>query len=293
VTGTIEVSQLSRAQAASPPAIFPDIRLRDYAVTELARAIACLSWSGGRLHAGVHQARKSIRRVRATLALDMPTLGPGADLIDRALRQANRHTSKLRDAQALVATLDALLEKTGAGDSSSMLRRARRAAAQARAARARIALADDPRWDDKRALLTTLLAALSALPWDRVTDADMRAALQRSLLRSDAAGGRARTSRRDADWHRWRRRARRLSQQQRALGDTTTARADASKRDKRLAVILGGVQDCALLREHLGKGSMFAQADRPALRVLAERRTRQLRERIAKMVADSTVKASG
>ena len=292
MTSIVEVSQLSHAPATSLPATFPHIRLRDYATTELARAIACLGWRGGRLHAGVHQARKSIRRVRATLALGMPTLGPGANLIDRELRRTNRTTSKLRDAQALVAILDALLEKTQAGDASPMLRRARRAAALARVARARTALADDPRLQDKRALLATLLAALSALPWDRVTAADIHAALQRSLLRSDAAGGRARTSRRDADWHLWRRRARRLSQQQRALGDTTTARAEPNKRDKRLAVILGDVQDCALLREHLGKGLMFTQADRRALRVIAEHRTRQLRERIARMVAASTIEAS-
>ena len=291
MTSIVEVSQFSHIPATSLPATFPHIRLRDYATTELAHAIACLGWRGGRLHAGVHQARKSIRRVRATLALGMPTLGPGANLIDRELRRANRTTSKLRDAQALVAILDALLEKTQAGDASPMLRRARRAAALARVARARTALADDPQLQDKRALLATLLAALSALPWDRVTAADIHAALQRSLLRSDAAGGRARTSHRDEDWHLWRRRARRLSQQQHALGDTTTV-AEPSKRHKRLAVILGDVQDCALLREHLGKGSMFTQIDRRALRGIAEHRTGQLRERIAKMVAASPVEAS-
>ena len=89
-------------------------RLHAYAAAEMVHAIACLSWHGGRLHAGVHQARKSLRRLRATLALGMPTLGPGARLIDRELRRTNRRLSKLRDAQALVHTLDVLLERTRA-----------------------------------------------------------------------------------------------------------------------------------------------------------------------------------
>ncbi|MBC7990442.1 MAG: hypothetical protein H7Y19_12790, partial [Luteimonas sp.] len=36
----------------------PGVALRDYAVVELDSAIAGLGWRGGRVHAGVHQARK-------------------------------------------------------------------------------------------------------------------------------------------------------------------------------------------------------------------------------------------
>ena len=43
--------------------------LQAYADAQLLRALDCLGWSGRRVHTGVHQARKSLRRVRACLAL--------------------------------------------------------------------------------------------------------------------------------------------------------------------------------------------------------------------------------
>jgi len=257
-------------------------RLRDYASAELAQAIACLGWRGGRLHGGIHLARKSLRRARATLALGMPVLGPGAELIDRELRRMNRRLSKLRDTQAVVGTLDVLLGKADAAESALVLRRARRAAAQARAARARSTLADDPQLRDKRALLATLHAALPALRWDAVGETDVHAALRLALVRMDAAGASAQASGRDEDWHRWRRHARRLSQQHRALGDMAALLPAATDLHKRLAVLLGEAQDFALLREHCGKRSVFARADRPLLRTLTDDGMRRVRVRVAK-----------
>ena len=46
--------------------------LRDYGLAELAVAIHGLSMRGGRVHAGIHQARKAIRRTRAMLTLGEP-----------------------------------------------------------------------------------------------------------------------------------------------------------------------------------------------------------------------------
>ncbi|MEP7041971.1 MAG: CHAD domain-containing protein [Dokdonella sp.] len=264
----------------------PGYVLFDYAAAELARAIGCLSWRGARLHTGVHQARKSIRRTRATLALGMPQLGSGAVLVDRELGRMNRSLSKLRDAHAFVVALDGLLEKTTASDALVVLRRLRRTAAAQRAARARTALLEDPMLTDKRALLATLQAALPALPWNLVQRTDVDAALTRSLLDLDAAGARALASTRDEDWHRWRRRARRWSQQQRALGDKVGAHAPMQHHGKRLAIVLGEAQDFALILAHCGKRSAFADADRRVLRELAQQGLRALRERIAKKVAD-------
>ncbi len=258
------------------------MRLRDYASAELAQAIACLAWRGGRFHSGVHLARKSLRRTRATLALGMPVLGPGAELIDRELRRMNRRLSKLRDAQAVVGTLDLLLGKVDAAESALVLRRTRRIAAQARAARARSTLTGDPQLQDKRALLATLHAALPALRWDAVGETDVRTALRLALIRMDAAGARAQVSGRDEDWHRWRRHARRLSQQHRALGDMAALLPATTDLHKRLAVLLGEAQDFALLREHCGKRSVFAPTDRALLRRLTDDGMRRLRERVAK-----------
>jgi len=144
------------------------------------------------VHAGVHQARKSLRRTRATLALGTAVLGPGAALIDREVRRVNRRLSKMRDAQALVETLDRLIAKGKPPEALPVLRRARRTAAIARVENARRELASDPAFAQKRALLVTLRAALPALPWDTLTETRVRDALAEGLVRIDVAGARAR-----------------------------------------------------------------------------------------------------
>lgn len=264
-------------------------RLRAYASAELAHAIASLGWKGGQLHSGVHQARKSLRRVRATLALGMPTLGPGAVLIDRELQRTNRRLSKLRDAHALVHVLDGLLEKTADEPVARVLRRARRIAARLREKRARATLDDDPQLRGRRALLATLLAAFPALPWSELTAADVDARFELSRVRGDEAARRACATGRVEDWHRWRRRTRRFSQQHRALGDPAVLPAGAEHLYKLLATLLGEAQDCVVLHEHCGKQSAFAEADRRVLRGLSERGTRHLRRQIAQVLAESAV----
>ena len=265
---------------------FDSSALRDYAASELDRAIAHLGWHGGRVHQGVHQARKSLRRTRAVLALGAPVLGPGAELIDREVRRVNRSISKMRDRQALVETLDRLIAKGRSPDALPILRRARRVAAQLRAESARRELAEDPSLARKRALLTTLRAALPALPWDTLTGSRVRDALDSALVRIETSGARARATGRDADWHRWRRRVRRLSQQHRAIGELFPDIGFARKRCKVLAELLGEAQDYALLRDHCGRRSNFAEPDREVLAMLADEGTARTRERIQRSLAE-------
>ena len=256
-----------------------------YACDELDRAIAHLGWRGGRVHAGVHQARKSLRRTRATLALGTAVLGPGAALIDREVRRVNRRLSKMRDAQALVETLDRLIAKGKPPEALPVLRRARRTAAIARVENARRELASDPAFAQKRALLVTLRAALPALPWDTLTETRVRDALAEGLVRIDVAGARARATGRDEDWHRWRRRVRRLSQQHRAVGSLVVDINAARRRVKTLAELLGEGQDYALLHDHCGKRSIFPDPDRQILAALAEVGAQRMRARIEEALA--------
>ena len=256
------------------------LRLHDYATSELAHAIACLGWRGPRVHAGVHQARKSMRRVRATLALASTRLGPGARLIDRALREVVRGLSKLRDAHAVASALESLLARHAQdAEATQLLHRAQRAVARARVARARKTLAVDPGLENRRAMLRTLLAALEGLPWNRIDASAMDAALLRSRVRADAARMAVAGSDDADDWHRWRRRVRRLSQQRRALGDST---AGMDEHDKRLGELLGEAQDSTLLGEHCGRKSPFAPADRGRLHHWAAQDLLRLHARIAK-----------
>jgi len=285
------MNELGASNIAVPAAASPGPALRDYAARELAGAIEGLSRGGGHIHGGVHRARKALRRVRAVLALCGSEPGPGAELLDRELRRANRRLSRLRDAQALVEVLDRLIRKAESSDSSVLLRRARRAAARARAEQARLQRDRDPGFHDARGLLVTLQAALPALQWTSVTKAQVIASLQGSTSRLARASARARSTGRDRDWHRWRRRARRLSQQRRALGDVAAQSEAIQRGDKAVAEWLGDAQDFALLHDHCGGRSVFTDADRRTLRALAEHGRRRLRARVAQAEADSPAPA--
>ncbi|UJB19382.1 MULTISPECIES: CHAD domain-containing protein [Lysobacter] len=270
----------AQADAAEDSERPPGLRLRGFASRELDLALDALGWRGNRIHAGVHLARKSLRRARATLALGGAALGPGAALIDRELRRLNRDLSGLRDAHALVETFDRLLRSHTQADIRPLLLRARRRAAAGRAAAARQARAEDPDLGARRSLLRVLRAGLRALPWADLQPEHWREAVAVSLMRVAQTGARARRSGSDEDWHGWRRRARRLSQQQRALKAAKLGR-DAPKFDKHQIERLGEAQDLNLLLDHCGKRSPFGKPDRAALKRFAETELARQRERIA------------
>ena len=255
--------------------------LRTRATNTLAQAIHFLGWRGARLHAGVHRARKALRHTRAVVALGASALGPDGVLIDRQLRRINRGLSSLRDAQALVETLDRLTKRHAAAATGPLLGRARRAAMRRRSAQTRFALHDDAGFANRRAALAALAAELQALPWQDLREKDALRSLQRSESKAGAAAKRARRSLHDDDWHRWRRRARRVLQQQRALDELSAVQKAGSDRDKALTALLGEAQDHALLLNHCGDGSPFAEPDRKALQALAKTGVRRARARIA------------
>lgn len=255
--------------------------LRDYASDELHRAVECLTWRHARLHRGIHQARKSLRRVRASLALVAPVFGRSGELVDEELRRVNKSLSELRDGQALVEALDRLAAAVSAN--APLLRRVRRAAAQRRAGLGRRYASADPGGD--ALLLATLLAALQALPWSRVRAADILAALERCTRRERDASERALRGDNAMDWHRWRRRARRLTQQDRALHWSPLPPRTVDEQRKTLAVLLGEVQDFSLLVEHCGAGSPFGSADRRRLRELSVHEIRQRRAYLREMAS--------
>ena len=264
---TDTLSATKGEQAAPESELGPALGARLKA--ELDRARALLGWRGGRIHSGVHEGRKSLRRARAMLAMAAPLPGGGVALIDRELRRICDSLSALRDAQALVEVLDRLSTDPQMSNLAPLLRRARRVAAAARATAASQALAADPGLSDRRGRLAVLSAGSCALPWRELSEDGVRAALTASLDAVAAAATRARKTGIDRDWHRWRRRLRRFKQQRTALGGLAVAFDAAPERIERRAVALGHAQDFALLGEHCGKGSVFDRADRKALRALA------------------------
>lgn len=259
-------------------------RLHAWVEAELVAAIRQLGARGGRIHAGVHQARKGMRRARAALMLAGPMLGVGAGLLERELRQTNRSLSALRDAHALVGTLERLALKSRDHEQTLLLRRAHRVAASVRAAAAR-----DPAHQaavaDARAYLRVLASALAGLPWDAMTAAQLVDALADTQRRVARLRARAVVGQDDEAWHRWRRWMRRQSQQRRACA-AVGVEVPNTGFDKSLAEQLGVMQDLSLLIGHCRRESMFPKPDRGALRRFAERALGRQRERLAS-VAES------
>jgi CHAD domain-containing protein len=262
---------------ASKPAAdrSPGEALRTYAEVELRVAREALGWSGSRRHAGIHQARKSVRRVRATIALAGKSFGRAGELFDKELQRINRSMSPLRDGQALVEALQRLARHTEEPAHQAMLRRALGAAERRRAALARAT----PPPGDAIGVLEMLLPALPILPWQTVGTPLLALSVGQSIAEVQDAGERALKRDRKADWHRWRRRARRLTQQDRALATVPMAVDVAAH--KAQAEHLGEAQDYQLLIEHCGRRSPFAKDDRDALCVLAAERLAHLREKLA------------
>ncbi len=271
------------ATAASPPPSgqSPGPALRAYAAAELDAAIAGLARHGHRLHTGVHHARKGLRRTRAVLLLGGEDLGDGARLLVRELARVNRGLSALRDAHALIETLDRRIAKHPDAETRPLLRRARHVAAQRRTDRLRAELDADPALAARRQSLQVLRAGLDALPWAALQPARLQRALTDSASRADRAHARVHASGDEEDWHRWRRRLRRLSQQLRAAKAAGLAFPAPRAFDKSLAEQLGVAQDLRLLLDQAKGGLPLEKADRAALRRYAKAALAKQQRRIA------------
>jgi CHAD domain-containing protein len=274
---------LKAAAAPVLPLPSPGPALRDYVLAELDATLQALGQPGDDIHEGIHRARKGLRRVRASLALGDGILGPGVTLIDREIKHLNTGLSGLRDAHALVETLERMHKRVRKDDTRQLFDQARADAVAARTAISEVELSMDPALGQRRGLIEVLAAAVPALDWKRLTPSAARMALADSDDRSQAAREIALRKGRDSDWHRWRRRARRASQQRRAL-EAVGVNVSASEPevfDKRTTERLGEAQDLNLLLDHCGKGSPFSKEHRRALRAYAEPALARLRKRIS------------
>src|SRR5271154_5410727 len=101
------------------------ICLHAYILDQFDLAGRALGRSREKLHPGIHQARKSIRRIRATLDLGRRALWPDAAPAFEELRKLCRGLSKLRDAHAVIETLDRLFKQPQDADIRAVLRRVR------------------------------------------------------------------------------------------------------------------------------------------------------------------------
>jgi CHAD domain-containing protein len=242
----------------------PGSRLREYAVAELMRAARQLAQPGEQRHAGVHEARKSIRRARAVLALATATLGKPGRRLDRRLRDILRSLSDLRDAQALEEVLLHLgeLGALPAGDVERLLLPVR--ARKRRALDA--ALTEDPGLSARRADLAEACAILLRCDWRELSPTDLKRAHDASVADVHAALDAALASPDPEAWHRFRRRLRRLRQQESALAECCPGLIPPTPGLPELADSMGLAQDYALLLAHLDDSGPFDVRDRVALK---------------------------
>lgn len=206
---------------------------------------------------GVHEARKSLRRLRSLLALARAALGKDAvDAIDDELRAMTRDLSALRDGQVVQDMAHLLAqEATNPGEREAwhaLLPALARRHEQALAS----ALREDPGFMRRQALAHRQAERLLHLPWQRLKAGDLRHALARSQRRQARAQAQALASGRVDDLHDWRRKSRRLRMQLSALRKLRVAPHPKgaqlpSQYITQLVDQLGVLQDLALLHSAL------------------------------------------
>lgn len=261
--------------AATLPPLGP--ALQTFAREQLQQAQAHLAREGEARHAGIHQARKCLRRARATLALGRRVLGDRARRLDEELGRLCRGLSRLRDGQALLEVL-ARLDATAPPELRASLPDVETAARRRRDRLLEEALVRDPEFLARRRRLQALGQRLDRLDWRALDETAVAAAVARSLRRADKAERRARRHpERDTDWHVYRRRLRRLRQQDSLLAEVRPELRPAAIELEEKATVLGEAQDDALLLNQCGRGSPFAPAARVQLRRVARERLQHVR----------------
>jgi len=240
------------------------VPLRDLALAQLDIAHALLAGAPDTLHQGIHQARKSVRRVRAALALASGRLGHATERVDAELRRWCRGLSPLRDAQALVEALGRLQDDDFAAPGDGRLAIA--LAVQRRDSTLHSALARDPAFASRRARLVRVRRQIESLPWHLADPSTALANLAKASRRVDKARERAgRHPDRDLDWHRLRRRIRRVRQMQTLAATAYGIAADSDASSDAIAEALGLAQDDGLILRTCRSRAAFPLSIRRAL----------------------------
>ena len=160
-------------------------------------------------HSGIHDARRSCRRLRSLLAFLEPSSNQQAIALDKALRQLAHGFSVLRDAH--VATRTARLLAT---THQTVLTPAIVSALEDHsAALLEKALESDPKWHRRCTKAERIATELKELNWQDASALTAKEVLRRSVRRMKKTRRNALEQRTDMAFHRWRRRARLLRYQ--------------------------------------------------------------------------------
>lgn len=258
------------AADAGAPALLSEF-VRAACRGELQKALGLLTDVAGDRDVAVHEARKSVRRVRAWLRLGDRHRRAALAEVDARLRALRRTIGPLRDGYSRIEALDRLRKR----------RELSRLRAPLLAARQRLQAALERRWARRprhgkawRALLRGLVELIDSVPdWPLagLSEAEARRSLRRSFRRA-CAGRKACAGRSGAvPRHAWRGRVRILLLQSQLLQQRGLLPDDAPL--KRLAQSLGNENDLALVARVLGALGLPARiAGALRLQVHAQRR---------------------
>ncbi len=203
------------------------------------------------LETAIHEARKRCKATRGLARLVEPALGDGFRSFDRTIRTAANELSTLRDAQAVLGTIDALLASQ---PDDSVLRAARdRRAAISRTAADTAVMADDDRISTARALLAEARDASQSWKIARGVDT-IESGLASTYRRGRSGLRRVRADATDARMHDWRKAVKYLWYQVQLLHDAApSVLGPLGDRLDQLAETLGDDHDLSVLVELLGQ----------------------------------------
>jgi CHAD domain-containing protein len=197
----------------------------------------------------IHEARKSIKKVRGVLRLLDPQLNGTSRGESVRLRNAGRKLSRFRDAGVIIETFDELLEKHQGDLEKRGLNSIRRVLLKRKNAAERRAHIQQ--------VLDTTAASLRKTgdrigKWPLPVDGlpSLEPALEAAYRRSQEAMAKVRKDPRTANYHEWRKRAKDHWYQVRLLESHWTApMRDYEKRLKQLEAHLGDEHNLVVLRE--------------------------------------------
>lgn len=259
-------------------------RLARYVDGQLTLASSALELHGREARRGIHQARKAIRRARAALFLGWEHPNAAVALALEQLKRANDELSELRDAHAMVGAVKCVAKREN-GCESDALRRARKRLKTRRVQLERGAIAQT-RIGQARERVMFIAAGAAAIPWMRITEGDMRAALAATVAQVAQARRSALAHPSPAKLHKWRRRLRRMLQQHEAC-NALAIHVAANRFAECEAEQLGRLQDDNVL---LAKASRLADLHgrrrKHFRRVVRKARDLQL-ERLVSVIRES------
>jgi len=227
---------------------------------EIAAAVGYLNGEGaGGSDEAIHEARKSVKKIRGALRLVQPEMGKIYAIENRFFRDIGRQLSTFRDATASVETFDELRKKYR-GDLDGRMLAAMRRRLTARKAQAEKEAGIGEVLKTVTAALEGAAARVDGWPLSKDGFAAIAPGLEATFRRGRKALARAQKHPRAENYHDWRKRVKEQWYHIRLLEGLRNPEMQASERElKDLEEALGADHNLVVLRERMvGEPAYYA-----------------------------------